>query len=109
MDILKINTEPKFEIVPRIYFDTVEVLEIVLTSEKNGSAQTVDASAIILPNENYLLLLSQFPSGKENEKFSYGLFEKTSKKLLSLGRLMILAENESVQNYSKKENTKFYK
>lgn len=108
MNILKKTEPPVFEIITRIPFDTSENLALVITSENSKKIQTITANAVLLPNENYLLTLESFPEGKTDEKFSYSLLVENTKVLLSLGRLMILAQNEDVQNYSKKENTKFY-
>jgi len=109
MNVIKKNKDPYFEIVPRLSYDISEELEITLTSENNGRSQTILATSSELPNENYLIELSSFPEGKTGEKFSYSISVKATHKLLSLGKLIILSENEDVQNFSAKENTKFYR
>lgn len=106
MNIIKINSLPIFEIVPRRNLDIL-TLTIQLTSEIKNTIQTINCEATLLPNENYSLQLDTFPIGKVNEKFSYNLLNGTE--ILSLGKLMIVSENEIIQDYSKKTVNKFYK
>lgn len=110
MDILKINTSPAFEIVPRYNLDTTKSLKIDLVKESNQTTQTIlTTSVVLLANENYLITLASFPLGTANDKFSYILSENVSGKVVSFGKLMIVSEDEIVQDYSKKPVNKFYK
>lgn len=110
MNILKKNTTPSFEIVPREALDTLSEYKIVLISEyKNTPKQEKNLTIQLLSNENYLITLQSFPQGKINEKFSYSIVENLSNKIVSLGKLMIVDENENIQDYTKQSNNKFYK
>lgn len=110
MNVLKINTSPIFEIVPRYNLDTTKVLKIDLVKESNQTTQTIlTTSVVLLQNENYLIALASSPTGIANDKFSYILSENISGKVVSFGKLMIVDENEIVQDFSKKSVNKFYK
>ena len=106
MDILKLNTSPTFQFIPRKVL-TVSDLSIKLINELNQKTQTILCTVAILPNENYTITLATFPTGKANDKFSYTLLNGLE--IVSLGKLMIVSENENVQDYSKKSVNKFYK
>jgi len=106
MDILKLNTSPTFKFIPR-YELSVSELSIKLINELNQKTQTILCTVSILPNENYNITLATFPTGKANDKFSYTLLNGLE--IVSLGKLMIVSENENVQDYSKKTVNKFYK
>lgn len=107
MNILKINTSPIFEICPRIELNVNDAHTIVLKSEFTQAIQTISASVLLLQNENYLLTLQSFPTGKAGEKFSYTI-QNLANEIVSLGKLMIVSEFENIQDYSKKSNNKFY-
>ena len=110
MDVLKKNTAPAFEIVPRYKLDTTKVLKLALVNEANEKTQTIlTTSVVLLANENYLITLATFPTGKANEKFSYILSENVSGKVVNFGKLLIADENEVIQDYTKKTVNKFYK
>ncbi len=110
MNVLKLNTTPAFEVVPRYNLDTNQVLKIDLVKESNQTTQTIlTTSVVLLQNENYLITLASFPTGIANDKFSYILSENISGTVVSFGKLMIVDENEIVQDYSKKSVNKFYK
>ena len=63
----------------------------------------------MLDNENYKVTFLEFPIGKINEKFKKKKKEEITNDLVLIGQLMIVDENEVVQDYSKKTNTKFYR
>lgn len=107
MNVLKINTTPYFEIVPRERIDILENLSIELISEFSQSKQTISIGVTELSNENYLIQLATFPISKEGEKFSYAI-KNEANKVVSLGKLIVLGELQNIQDYSKKTNTKFY-
>lgn len=107
MNVLKINTSPSFEIVPREKISILENLSIELISEFSQSKQTVNIGVTELSNENYLIQLSTFPISKEGEKFSYTIKNELNK-IVSLGKLIVLGELQNIQDYSKKTNKKFY-
>lgn len=106
MEILKQNTTPTFEIVPRKKLDLTASFKIILVSENTQSTQEIVATVSILPNKNYNITLSSFPTGKIREKFSYTIFQ--SQEVVSLGKIIILSQNESVQDFTTKTNNKFY-
>jgi hypothetical protein len=104
MNILKINTTPVFQFISRKDFNA-ESLEIQLVSETKGTTQNIECTPTLLANGNYDLLLSVFPNGKANETFSFTILNDAD--VLCLGKLMIVASGEVVQNHSKKTN-KYY-
>jgi len=106
MNTLKINTSPTFQIVPRRKL-TSQNLTIKLAKEGSQSEQTINATATLLPNENYSLLLASFPTGNANDKFSFIVFDGSE--IVCLGKLMIVAEAEVVKKYTKKTTPKYYK
>lgn len=100
MDILKLNTTPSFEIVPRIKIQTTDTLSIVLTNEATGEIQTISISLIqLLPNENYKITLLSFPTGNAFDKFSYKILRTLE--VISLGKLIITDQNKNTQDYTK--------
>jgi hypothetical protein len=107
MHILRKNTYPIFEIVPRKSLDTTKAYFFYLKNEYTNSEQVIESIAQLLPNENYLITMFDFPTGKTNEKFSFELKEETTNEIVLIGQLMIVDENEVVQDYSKKTNTKY--
>lgn len=106
MDILKQNTSPQFEIVPRKKLDTAVVFKMFLISEATQAVQEINISVALLANENYTATLASFPIGKVREKFSYTILQ--TQEVVSLGKLMIISETESVQDFTTKTNNKFY-
>lgn len=109
MNIIKKNTTPAFEIVPRKKLNVSLLYKFLLVSEFTQVASEVLASVELLDNENYLITMQSFPTGKINEKLSYTIVETLSNEVVSLGKLMIVSENENIQDYTKKENTKYYR
>ena len=107
MHILKENTTPIFEIVPRIKLID-DVYNIVLKNEYTQEVQTIECASETLPNENYNLVLDSFPIGKTNEKLSFELTNELNE-VLCIGQLMIVSESADVQNYTTVSNTKYYK
>ena len=106
MNILKINTTPIFEFIPRTQLLNTN-LTIEIVSESSSNVQTINCVASVLSNENYNLLLATFPTGQVNEKFSYTIFNGLEK--ISLGKLILISSTEVVQDFSKKSVNKFYK
>jgi len=109
MDILKQNTSPIFEIVPRKTLDVFSDYKFKIINETANKTQEVLASVSELPNENYQVLLASFPNGKIGEKLSYKLVENLTDEIVYLGKIIIVSENENIQDYSKITNNKFYK
>lgn len=107
MNILRKNTIPKFEIVPREKLNVSDEFTVNTIGEFSQKKQTILATVILLLNENYLIEMASFPVGKEGEKFSYTILDPNTK-IVSLGKFMIVSEFETIQDYSKKQNTKFY-
>jgi hypothetical protein len=108
MDILRINTLPVFQIVPRRKLSVADVFKIVLRNESSNVSQSIICSATLLANENYLLTLSSFPTGSLGAKFSYSLLNNETNEIVLLGKLIIVSENQDIQNYTNKSNTNFY-
>ena len=108
MDILRKDTSPSFEIVPRSVLDIETDYIMSLKSEFSTDVQLIICTISQLPNENYQLTMQYFPVGKIGEKFSYSLSDPTTEEIVLLGKLIILSETESIQDYSKTTNTKFY-
>ena len=106
MDIIKANTTPQFEIVPRKKLNTSLAFKIILVSEATQATQEIALTVTVLSNENYRVTLASFPTGKVQEKFSYTIFQ--AQEIVYLGKLMILAQSASVQDFTTKSNNKFY-
>ncbi len=107
MHILRKNTTPAFEIVPRKVLDVSKALFFHLKNEYTNATQIVEASVVLLSNENYTIAMSEFPTGKINEKISFELKEETTNEIVLIGQIMIVDENEVVQDYRKKTNLKY--
>lgn len=107
MHILRKNTTPAFEIVPRKVMDISKAYFFHLKNEYTNEVQIVESSAELLSNENYTITMSEFPTGKINEKISFELKEETTNEIALIGQIMIVDENEVVQDYSKKTNLKY--
>ena len=108
MDVLKKNTTPTFEIVPRFNLNTSQDYIFEIVNEFTQKKETILSTVQLLPNENYSITMATFPKGKINEKLSYSILNSVGE-VVSLGRFIILSETENVQDYSKQNNTKFYK
>lgn len=109
MDILRKNTSPTFQIVPRLKLDENSTFTFKIVNETSRNSQDVTATIYILPNENYQIILDEFPVGKIGEKLSYKIIDDFTSEIVYLGKALIVSENEVVQDYSKKNNNKFYK
>jgi len=107
MHILRKNTDQIFEIVPRKALDVSKSYFFHLKNEYTNSEQVIESTAQLLPNENYLITMFTFPTGKINEKFSFELKEETTEEIVLIGQLMIVDENEVVQDYSKKTKNNY--
>ena len=107
MHILRKNTTPAFEIVPRKVLDISKAFFFHLKNEYTTKTQIVESSVELLPNENYTITMSEFPNGNINEKISFELKEETKNEIVLIGQIMIVDENEVVQDYSKKTNLKY--
>ena len=107
MHILRKNTIPAFEIVPRKKLDVSKAYFFNLKNEYTTEIQIVKSSVVLLSNENYNITMSKFPEGKINEKISFELKEETTNDIVLIGQIMIVDENEVVQDYSKKTNLKY--
>lgn len=108
MDIIRINTLPSFEIVPRYYLNLLSTFKITLTNEFSKEAQDINCSVSLLENENYQLVLSSFPIGKNGDKLSYIIIDISTNETISLGKIMIVLENENIQDYSNKNINNIY-
>jgi hypothetical protein len=102
MNVLKINTSPEFEFIPRTNL-TSSTFSVEIKNENNQNTQTIECEVVKLSNENYNATLASFPNGKQGDKLSYSIPNVVN------GKFLIVSESESVQNYSKKNNNKFYK
>ena len=107
MHILRENTDPIFEIVPRKNLTDITYF-LNLKSEYTQEVQVIECTKELLQNENYNITLATFPFGNENEKFSFEL-KNALNEVICIGQLMIVSEFADVQNYTKVSNTKFYK
>ena len=109
MNIIKINTIPSFIIVPRKKIDISRAFKFSTINEMTQDIQDIDVEWIeILPNENYLVIMHTFPNGNAGHKFSYKIIDILLNETISIGKFMIVSENEIVQDYSKKSTNKFY-
>ena len=106
MDIIKKNTIATFEIVPRFLPDTE--CEVFLVNENTREKETLTCLTDKLPNENYFLTFTTFPKGKIGHKIAYTIIDEETNEITVMGKMMIVDENEDIQNYLKKTNTKFY-
>ena len=107
MDILKKNTIPSFEIVPRKTLTISSIFNLELKNEMSQKKEVIFAAISLLPNENYKITLDSFPAGKIGDKLIYTLFQDNE--VVLLGKILIASENQDIQDYSKKTNNKFYK
>ena len=107
MDIIKKNTSPSFQIVPRKVLDLSKVFKFQLKNEMSQKMQDILAAISLLQNENYQITLATFPTGKIGDKISYTLLEDDE--VVLLGKILITTETENIQDYSKQTNNKFYK
>jgi hypothetical protein len=108
MDILRQNLTPSFEIVPRYALDLSKQLRFLLINENTKVASQIISTVTLLDNENYKITFATFPASAVGDKISYTLIENISEKIVSLGKILVVGQTESVQNYSKILNTKFY-
>lgn len=108
MNILKENTSPQFEIVPRYNLDVSRVFKFKITNENTDEYQEILADAFTNENENYTVIMDSFPLGNSSEKLSYVLVDNLTNKIVTLGKMMIVSETENIQDYTKQSNTKFY-
>jgi hypothetical protein len=106
MEILRQNTVPKFEIVPRKKLDSTQIFKIILKSEVSKNSQEITSTVSILQNENYNITLNSFPIGVLREKFSYTILQGAE--VVSLGKIMIVSQNENVQDFTTITNNKYY-
>jgi hypothetical protein len=107
MDILNKNTSPIFTIVPRKKIFYGDILKIKLVNEMSSISQDIFISHFrILENENIIITLASFPTGKINDKFSYQIINDDTNEIVCMGKLIIVSENENIQDYSKKLNNK---
>ena len=107
MDIIKKNTSPSFQIVPRKVLDSSKVFTFQLKNEMSQRKEDILATISLLPNENYQVTLAKFPTGKIGDKISYTLLQDNE--VVLLGKILITTETENIQDYSKQTNNKFYK
>ena len=107
MDILKKNTSPTFQIVPRKVLNDSKVFNFQLKNEMSQKSQEILATILLLQNENYQVTLATFPNGKIGDKISYTLLQDNE--VVLLGKILITTETENIQDYSKQTNNKFYK
>ena len=70
MHILRENTDPIFEIVPRKNLTDISYF-LSLKSEYTQEVQVIECTKELLQNENYNITLESFPVGNENEN-SFG-------------------------------------
>ena len=106
MDILKKNTSPSFQIVPRKVLNYSKIFKFQLKNEMSQKSQEILATILLLQNENYQVTLAEFPVGKIGDKISYTLLEDDE--VVLLGKILITSQTENIQDYSKKTNNKFY-
>ncbi len=107
MHILRKNTTPIFEIVPRKVLDSSKAYFFYLKNEYTNAEQTIESAVELLSNENYNVIMLLFPTGNVNEKISFELKEEITNDIVLIGQIMIVDENEVVQDYSKKTNLKY--
>ena len=108
MNILRKNTIPVFQIVTRENLNTDNVFKIQLKNEDTQAVQEINATVSLLENENYTITLDGFPVGNIHEKFSYTIIEVLTENVVSLGKILIVGENENVQDYTTIETNNFY-
>ena len=87
MDILKKNTSPTFQTVPRKVLDFSKVFNFQLKNEMSQKVQDILATILLLQNENYQVTLASFPTGKIGDKISYTLLEDDE--VVLLGKILI--------------------
>lgn len=108
MNILRINTSPSFQIVPRENLDVSRLLNVAIKNEDTQEVQNINATVSLLENENYQLTLVSFPTGNQNEKFSYTITDILTNNVVSLGKILIVAEDQNIQDYTTTTTNKFY-
>lgn len=108
MNILRKNTDPVFQIVPRENLNTDNDFRMQLKNENTQVVQGINATVEVLENENYNVTLETFPVGNVHEKFSFTIIEILTNNIVSLGKILIVDENENVQDYTTIETNNFY-
>lgn len=108
MDVIRIGTNPIFEIVPRRKLSESDTFTVTLYNEYSKAPQDIQATVELLSNENYNILFLEEPTGNAGDKFSYEVTSDTTSDVVLLGRLILLQENDSVQDYNTASNTKYY-
>lgn len=108
MDILKKNTSPTFQIVPRKNLEVFELLKFNLKNEMTQIKESILADYYILENGNCQVIMQSFPTSNVGDKISYTLVDNLTEEIISLGKILVTSEIESIQDYSKKSNNKFY-
>ncbi len=106
MNILKVNTAPSFEIVPRTNINLSNTFRIELENNFTNETQSIQINSLtLLPNENYTIVLASFPVANLDAKFSYTIKENIANNVICIGKLMVVSENENVQDY---KNNKYF-
>jgi hypothetical protein len=103
MNVLKKNTLPTFEIVPRRDLDTEKAHSFLAENEFTHETQFIRATIAKKINGNYNITLDEFPDG---EKLAYEI--KDVKEVVSMGKMLIIEENQSVQDYEPINSKKYY-
>ena len=102
MIVLKIDTPPTFEIVPRRNLDVNKNYSAVIEDEFTHEMQVIPATIEKKTNENYNITLATFPTG---EKLAYEI--KDSDEVVSMGKMLIINPTQTIQDYEK-NNQKYY-
>jgi len=63
---------------------------------------------VYLPNGTYKVTLEPLPTLVVGSKFSYTVADNVTNKIIYMGKAIFLSETESVQDYTKVSNTKYY-
>jgi hypothetical protein len=103
MNVLKKNTLPTFEIVPRRDLDTEKTHVFLAENEFTHETQSINTTITKKINGNYNITLASFPNG---EKLAYEI--RDGVEVVSMGKMLIIEENQSVQDYEPINSKKYY-
>lgn len=111
MDILRKNTDPVLTIIPRQEIADNLVIKFRFENEFSQAKLVVLSDTVTkLPNGLLSVLLEEIPEDVNiGDKFSYTAVDNDTDEVICLGKAIMLGETESVQDYSKADNNKFYK
>lgn len=110
MNILREDLAPLLYIIPRYKLAEDIVLKFVFINEGTGEVEEIlSNSTLLISNETTEVELLKIPDGKAGDKFSYIATDNATNTIVSLGKAMVVSENEDIQDYSRNATNNLYK